>query len=221
MVRSMGDTLRRAAATVRLVPALLTILAISFMAGAASEAFDRLRELHILSNFALPANPQLPVIAWFAIINLVSLVASIAAVEIARRRIDTETHLGAARTLLVLHVILIGMVVAFALAVSFEMAALSYLVTRIVRRVAMPIASAWINLGLSSDVRATVHSLNSQADALGQIAGGPLLGWLAVAAGSTRPAMLAVAVILAPSLYLYLRTIRLHGHDLVVDEVGA
>jgi DHA3 family tetracycline resistance protein-like MFS transporter len=221
MVRSMGDTLRRAAATVRLVPALLTILAISFVAGAASEAFDRLRELHILSNFALPANPQLPVIAWFAVINLVSLVASIAAVEIARRRIDTETHLGAARTLLVLHVILIGMVVAFALAVSFEMAALSYLVTRIVRRVAMPIASAWINLGLSSDVRATVHSLNSQADALGQIAGGPLLGWLAVAAGSTRPAMLAVAVILAPSLYLYLRTIRLHGHDLVVDEVGA
>jgi DHA3 family tetracycline resistance protein-like MFS transporter len=221
MVRSMGDTLRRAAATVRLVPALLTILAISFVAGAGSEAFDRLRELHILSNFALPANPQLPVIAWFAIINLVSLVASIAAVEIARRRIDTETHLGAARTLLVLHVILIGMVVAFALAVSFEMAALSYLVTRIVRRVAMPIASAWINLGLSSDVRATVHSLNSQADALGQIAGGPLLGWLAVAAGSTRPAMLAVAVILAPSLYLYLRTIRLHGHDLVVEEVGA
>ena len=221
MVRSMGDTLRRAAATVRLVPALLTILAISFVAGAASEAFDRLRELHILSNFALPANPQLPVIAWFAVINLVSLVASIAAVEIARRRIDTETHLGAARTLLVLHFILIGMVVAFALAVSFEMAALSYLVTRIVRRVAMPIASAWINLGLSSDVRATVHSLNSQADALGQIAGGPLLGWLAVAAGSTRPAMLAVAVILAPSLYLYLRTIRLHGHDLVVDEVGA
>ena len=221
MVRSMGDTLRRAAATVRLVPALLTILAISFMAGAASEAFDRLRELHILSNFALPANPQLPVIAWFAVINLVSLVASIAAVEIARRRIDTETHLGAARTLLVLHVILIGMVVAFALAVSFEMAALSYLVTRIVRRVAMPIASAWINLGLTSDVRATVHSMNAQADALGQIAGGPLLGWLAVAAASTRPAMLAVALILVPSLYLYLRTIRLHGRDLVVDEVVA
>jgi hypothetical protein len=33
--------------------------------------------------------------------------------------------------------------------------------------------------------------------------------------------MLAVALILAPSLYLYLRTIRLHGHDLVVDEVVA
>jgi DHA3 family tetracycline resistance protein-like MFS transporter len=218
---SMGDTLRRAAATVRMVPALPTILAISFVAGAGSEAFDRMRELHILSNFALPTVPNLPVIAWFALINLVSLAASIGAVEVARRRIDTETHLGAARLLLVLHVVLIAMVLAFGFAVSFEMAALSYLVTRIVRRVAMPIATAWINLGLTSDVRATVHSLNSQTDALGQIAGGPLLGWLAVAAGSTRPAMLAVAVILAPSLYLYLRTIRLHGHDLAVEEVVA
>ncbi|MGZ8562298.1 MAG: MFS transporter [Candidatus Limnocylindria bacterium] len=216
---AMGDTLRRAGATVRAVPALLTILAISFVAGAGSEAFDRLRELHILSNFALPSAPSLPAIAWFALINLVSLLASVAAVQLARRRIDTESHLGAARTLLILHVVLIAMIVAFAAAVSFEMAALAYLVTRIVRRVAQPIATAWINLGLTSDVRATVHSMNSQADALGQIAGGPLLGWLAVAVGSTRPAMLAVAAILAPSLYLYLRTIRLHGHDLEVEPV--
>jgi hypothetical protein len=33
--------------------------------------------------------------------------------------------------------------------------------------------------------------------------------------------MLAVAVILLPSLYLYVRTIRLHGHDLIVEEVVA
>jgi DHA3 family tetracycline resistance protein-like MFS transporter len=214
VMRSLGDTLRSAATTVRMVPAMVTILAIAFIGGAGSEAFDRLRELHILSNFALPGAPAWPAIAWFALINLVSLVASVAAVEAARRRIDTESHVGAARTLLVLQVVLIAMIVAFAASVSFEMAALSYLVTRIVRRVAQPIATAWINLGLSSDVRATVLSMNSQADALGQMAGGPVLGWLAAATASTRPAMLAVALILTPSLYLYLRTIRLHGHDL-------
>ncbi|MDH4334950.1 MAG: hypothetical protein OEW24_06790, partial [Chloroflexota bacterium] len=124
----------------------------------------------------------------------------------------------AARVLLVLHVVLIATIVAFAAAVSFEMAALAYLVTRIVRRVAQPIAATWINLGLTSDVRATVHSMNSQADALGQVAGGPLLGWLALAAG-TRPAMVVVAIILSPSLYLYLRTIRLHGRDLVAAPI--
>ncbi len=217
MTHAMGDTLRRAAGTVRVFPALLTILAISFVAGAGSEAFDRLRELHILSNFALPREPALPVIAWFALINLVALIASVAGVQVARRRLNTESHLDAARTLLVIHVILIAAILVFAAAVSFEMAALSYLVTRIVRRVAQPIATAWINLGLTPDVRATVLSMNAQADALGQIAGGPLLGWLALASG-TRWAMLAVALILAPSLYLYLRTIRLHGHDLVEDS---
>jgi DHA3 family tetracycline resistance protein-like MFS transporter len=92
-------------------------------------------------------------------------------------------------------------------------------VTRIVRRVALPIASAWVNLGLTPDVRATVHSMNAQADALGQIAGGPLLGWLALASG-TRWAMFAVAAILAPSLYLYLRTIRLHGRDVIGGEAA-
>jgi MFS transporter, DHA3 family, tetracycline resistance protein len=214
---AMGDTLRRGAGTIRVVPALLTILAISFIAGAGSEAFDRMRELHILSNFALPAWPDLPVIAWFALINLVSLAVSVAGVQVARRRLNIESHLAAARVLLALHIVLITMILLFAAAISFEMAAIAYLVTRIVRRVAQPIAAAWINLGLTPDVRATVMSMNAQADALGQIAGGPLLGWLAVAVGSTRPAMLAVAVILAPSLYLYLRTIRLHGRDLQVE----
>ena len=216
VINAMGETLRRGLTTVRVFPALLTILAISFIAGAGSEAFDRLRELHILSNFALPTSPTLPIIAWFALINLVALAASVAGVQVARRRLDMESHLEAARVLLVMHLVLILAILAFAAAVSFEMAALSYLVTRIVRRIAQPIAAAWINLGLTADVRATVHSMNAQADALGQIAGGPLLGWLALASG-TRWAMLAVALILAPSVYLYLRTIRLHGHDLVED----
>jgi len=57
VMRAMGDTMRNGIGTIRVFPALLTILAISFVAGAGSEAFDRLRELHILSNFALPDAP--------------------------------------------------------------------------------------------------------------------------------------------------------------------
>lgn len=218
--RAMVDTLRAGIRTVRVLPALLTILAISFIAGAGSEAFDRLRELHILANFALPSVPQLPTIAWFGLINLVGLLASVVAVEIARRRVDTDSHIATARALLGMHVVLIAAVIGFGVAVSFEMAAATYLVARIVRRMAQPISAAWINLGLTSEVRATVLSMNAQADALGQIAGGPLLGWLAVAAG-TRSAMFAVALILAPSLYLYLRTIRLHGRDVIGEEAAA
>lgn len=214
---AMLDTLRAGVRTVRVMPALLTILAITFIAGAGSEAFDRLRELHILANFTLPSVPQLPAIAWFGIINLVGLLASVVAVEVARRRVDTDSHIATARALLWMQVVTIAAVIGFGAAVSFEMAAIAYLVARVVRRMAEPITAAWVNLGLTSNVRATVLSMNAQSDALGQIAGGPLLGWLAVTAG-TRWAMFAVAAILAPSLYLYLRTIRLHGRDVIGED---
>ncbi|MEX1072671.1 MAG: MFS transporter [Chloroflexota bacterium] len=216
---AMLDTLRAGVQTVRVMPALLTILAITFIAGAGSEAFDRLRELHILANFALPSVPNLPTIAWFGIINLVGLLASVVAVEVARRRVDTDSHIATARALLWMQVVLIAAVIGFGAAVSFEMAAIAYLVARVVRRMTEPITAAWVNLGLTSNVRATVLSMNAQSDALGQIAGGPLLGWLAVTAG-TRWAMFAVAAILAPSLYLYLRTIRLHGRDVIGEEAA-
>ncbi|MDP9468585.1 MAG: hypothetical protein M3P32_07605, partial [Chloroflexota bacterium] len=217
--RAMVDTLRAGVQTVRVMPALLTILAITFIAGAGSEAFDRLRELHILANFALPSVPSLPTIAWFGIINLVGLLASVVAVEVARRRVDTDSHIATARALLWMQVVVIAAVIGFGAAVSFEMAAIAYLVARVIRRMALPISAAWVNLGLRSNVRATVLSMNAQSDALGQIAGGPLLGWLAVA-GGTRWAMFTVAAILAPSLYLYLRTIRLHGRDVIGDAAA-
>ena len=39
-----------------------------------------------------------------------------------------------------------------------------------------PLYLAWINQNIESRVRATVISMSSQTDAIGQIAGGPLLG---------------------------------------------
>ncbi len=113
---------------------------------------------------------------------------------------------------------MVGMVV-FGLAVSFEMAVAAYFVTRVLRRVMIPISTAWINQSLTPNVRATVMSLNAQTDAVGQIAGGPLLGALAVSAG-TPAAMLAAAAFIAPSLFLYVRTIRLHGRDVIGDDEG-
>jgi hypothetical protein len=81
------------------------------------------------------------------------------------------------------------------------------------RRLAAPIRLTWINQGLTANVRATVISMDSQADALGQIAGGPLLGWIAGGFG-TRVAMVIVSLLLTPALYLYARTLRVHGRDL-------
>jgi DHA3 family tetracycline resistance protein-like MFS transporter len=168
----------------------------------------------LLDNFTFPAVPNLTPIAWFGLVMALSLLASIAAVEVMRRRIDTDSHLSTARALLAINVVLMISMAAFALAGSFELAIGSYLLGRIMRRVAIPLSDAWINQSLTPNVRATVISMNAQTDAVGQIAGGPLLGWLAAAAG-TRAAMLAVAAFLIPSALLYLRTISRHGRDVI------
>jgi DHA3 family tetracycline resistance protein-like MFS transporter len=213
-LRAMTDTLVAGVRTVRGAPVLLTILAITFIGGAASETFDRLWQLHLLDNFSFPAVPNLPPIAWFGLVMALSLLASIAAVEVMRRRIDTDSHVSTARALLAINVVLMISMAVFALAGSFELAIGSYLLGRIMRRVAIPLSDAWINQSLTPNVRATVISMNAQTDAVGQIAGGPLLGWLAAAAG-TRAAMLAVAAFLIPSALLYLRTISRHGRDVI------
>jgi DHA3 family tetracycline resistance protein-like MFS transporter len=213
----MADTLVAGVRTVRGHPVLLTILAITFIGAAASETFDRLWELHILENFAFPASPDLPPIAWFGLISASGLLLSIGVAEVVRRRVDTDSHVATARALLgMTFALMVGMAV-FAVAGSFEVAVAAYLLARVMRRVTMPISTAWINQSLTPNVRATVLSLDAQTDAVGQIAGGPLLGALAVTAG-TPTAMLTVAAFLIPSLLLYVRTIRLHGRDVIGDD---
>jgi DHA3 family tetracycline resistance protein-like MFS transporter len=70
--------------------------------------------------------------------------------------------------------------------------------------------TAWNNQSLEPRVRATVFSISSQMDALGQIAGGPLIGLIGSAV-SIGAAMIASSLTLIPALLLYVRTGRWEG----------
>ena len=67
---------------------------------------------------------------------------------------------------------------------------------------AAPVEATWLNSELPSEIRATVLSMNGQANALGQIAGGPPLGLLA-SGTSVRTALVASAAVLAPAVAVY------------------
>jgi len=56
-------------------------------------------------------------------------------------------------------------------------------------------------------VRATVLSISSQANALGETGGGPVVGLIGTAF-SLRAALVAAGVLLAPVVALYARTAR-------------
>ena len=75
------------------------------------------------------------------------------------------------------------------------------------RNINSPLQTAWINQHVDSRVRATVISISSQADAIGQIAGGPVVGYVGVLA-TVRAALVVGGCILSPALVLYAQTLR-------------
>lgn len=207
--RSLANTFRSGARSVRARPVLITILIIGAIGGAASESFDRLWRKHLLDTFTFPALGSLQPVVWFGIIDAVAMLLSIAATEIVRRKVNTRQPRSVARTLLAADSVLMLGVIGFSLANRFELALISFWCVAVLRHVESPVYLAWINTYVESEVRATVLSMSSQANALGQIAGGPILG----AAGSrfgVRTAIALGGVLLSPALALYARVLR---HD--------
>jgi len=108
----------------------------------------------------------------------------------------------------------------FALAGSFWLALVAYFGIRTARGIAGPLFDAWLNQSIEdSSVRATVLSITSQSDAIGQVAGGPALGGIGTVF-SIRAALAAGAAALGPSLWLYGRALR-RGRPVDDLEAGA
>jgi DHA3 family tetracycline resistance protein-like MFS transporter len=97
---------------------------------------------------------------------------------------------------------------AFALAGHFALALAAYLLASACRDLHYPLSTAWANQSIDSRVRATVLSMNSQVNAFGQVAGGPVVGLIGRNV-SIRAALATSALILTPVLGLYARAMRM------------
>lgn len=209
----MGGILRQGLTIVRSNPLLLLLITIEFFNGAASEGFDRLAEAHYLTSMKLPVldlpfiGPLDP-ITWFAIWNVFFVLTSLTLLEWGRQRLVTQHPAQAARALFTLAAIRLFSTLVFGLTRSFPLAFLADLGRATAGQLSAPIHEAWLNQLIPSPVRATILSLHSQANALGQIGGGPGVGWLGRARG-IRSALVLSALLLAPILALYRRTARL------------
>lgn len=220
--RSMRETFTLGIQTVRGRPVVMMIVLIAVLAGASSEGFDRLAEKHLIDNFSFPALPSGPLdnlVLWFGLIAAAGMLINIGITEIVRRRVNTDDHRALAMALLSTTVLLIFFLVGFALAGSFALAIAGMLAVKTTRMMREPLTTAWLNQSLSSRMRATVISFRNQADALGQIAGGPALGLIATVA-SLPAAFVVAASILVPALYLYRRTLQPGGVSQPATEAG-
>jgi MFS transporter, DHA3 family, tetracycline resistance protein len=205
--RSVRTTLRSARSDLKTRRVLIVILAVAVFHGMSTEGFDRLYELHLLRGVGLPSFAGLDRVLWFGVIEGAGLVLAIGASEFLRRRVDVSSHVGAARALGVINVLLIVSVVAFALAGSFVFALVSVWAISLLREVQEPVFAAWLNQGLDPRSRATVNSLWGQSDAFGQMAAGPVLGFIAIGR-SVRAAIVVSGLLRAPALWLIGRALK-------------
>jgi DHA3 family tetracycline resistance protein-like MFS transporter len=213
---AMKKTLVSGLKLIKVSPVLLTIVITGMIFGMFSEGFDRLWTPFMIDNFVFPTIWNLKPVIWFGILAMVANVLAIVAIRFAEKRTDTNNHKSTVTTLLVVNGILALVVIVFGLTKNFMMAAIAYWLVSMFREVRNPIYDAWMNQNVESKVRATVFSMCSQANAVGQIAGGPLLGWIAVAI-SLRLSLILAGVVLIPSLFLYANSIKKHK---LIESVG-
>jgi DHA3 family tetracycline resistance protein-like MFS transporter len=197
-------TFRDGLRVVRGRPILWSILGIGFFFGFFSEAWDRLWQAHLIENIGVPA--LFPPVVWIGILAAVDAVLGAGLVEVVRRRIDTDNPRHLTRALLALTGVMVLAQIGFALAGGFAVAVVLLFAFTLARGVIEPLFGTWTNQHIDSNVRATVLSMQSQTDAIGQISGGLPLGWLGQR--SVSLALLASALTLSPALVLLRRVGR-------------
>jgi DHA3 family tetracycline resistance protein-like MFS transporter len=202
-------------------PVILLLIGVDFFMGMSSEAFDRLKEAHFLRDVGLPAVGTLDPVVWFGIFWLIGMVLGFVATgrlikrfEDGGRKVVTSWLFGLTVTQMVAMLI-------FALTGMVWLAIAAMLGVFLTRNLAGPLYTIWLNEQITdSSVRATVLSISGQADAIGQTAGGPVLGVIGNVWG-IRAALAAGALVIAPALWLYGRAIAHQGREPELGELPA
>lgn len=203
---AMAAGARSSITSLRSRPLILTILAITVVVGLSGEGVDRLYQVHFLRDVGLPSFAGLSPVLWFGLISGGSALIGIATTWAIRRRLDLENHSHVARLLFAFTAVRASALAGFALAGNLYLAIALFWVANVMRQAFSPVQRAWLNRSLDSANRATLFSVDGQADALGQIVGGPIIG--VVASGiSIRAALVSSATLLTLALPLFARAL--------------
>jgi DHA3 family tetracycline resistance protein-like MFS transporter len=200
-------------------PAILLLIGVELFMGASSEAFDRLKEAHFLRDIGLPG--EIDPVVWFGLLWLAGMVLNIAAIGSLIKRVDRGGRESVARYLFAFVFLELVAMLVFALTGSIWLAVAGILGVFFARNMAGPLFDTWLNEQITdSSVRATVISLTGQSNAVGQSAGGPVLGVVGNVWGISAALAVGAAAI-APALGLFARAIAHHGREPELEQLPA
>ena len=176
---------------------LVSIAIITLLWGLASEGFDRLWGAQFIEGFHLPEEQS---IYWFGAFYAVAFLLNMAVLKVVELKVKRRF----ATVLLVTNGILTISMLFFAFTGHFIVAVLLYWAIAAMRNVNYPLMSVMTNERLESKGRATALSMFGQLDALGQVAGGPLVGLIALYT-SISGGIATSAILILPTLFLFWR----------------
>ncbi|MEW6086186.1 MAG: MFS transporter [Chloroflexota bacterium] len=200
----MWHTFKQGSDAVRSKPRLMSIVGVGLFYGIYSEGFDRLWVKHLLDSFSQPVLFGNNQVGFFAILRAAGTILTILAVTFVEKRVDSTSPIAIGRAMLVVTGIISVAMLGFALSPILLLSLSLYLIIDASRDVRIPLQTAWINQKLDSNVRATVHSMFGQVDAIGQMLGGPVVAVIA-AFGSTLASLVTSSLLLTPALFFVSR----------------
>jgi MFS transporter, DHA3 family, tetracycline resistance protein len=200
---------------------VMLLITVELFMGMSSEAFDRLKEAHFLRDVGLPGVGGLDPVVWFGIFWLAGMVIGFIAMGRMIKRVERQGREAVTRFLFGFTLMEMVTMLVFALTGSTWVAIAALLGVFFARDLAGPLYTTWLNEQITdSSVRATVLSISGQANAIGQAAGGPVLGGTGNVWG-IRAALAGGAVVIGPALGLYARAMRHGGKEPELEELPA
>jgi MFS transporter, DHA3 family, tetracycline resistance protein len=196
----MWHTFKQGTDAVRSKPRLMSIIGVGLFYGIYSEGFDRLWVKHLLDTFELPVIFGGNQVAFFAVLRIAATVITIFAVRFVEKHVDTGSPIAIGRAMLIVTGLVSVSLIGFALSPFLGLSLGLYLSISVLRDIAGPLQTAWVNKKLDSKIRATVHSMFGQVDAIGQVMGGPIVAVIA-AVSSAVISLVTSGLLLTPALF--------------------
>ncbi|GAB3846600.1 MFS transporter [Dactylosporangium cerinum] len=138
---------------------------------------------------------------WLGALAVAGTLAAIPLTEVLRRRTAGQPLPRLGRLLVWLQAVQVAATAGFALTGQFATAAAAFLLVGVLRSAADPLWTTWLIKQTSPASRATVLSAVGTVGALGEIAGGPPVGWIGQRFSVAR-ALLTCALLAVPAVAL-------------------
>ena len=182
---------------------LRMLFLIALFIGFYSEGFDRLWLPHLLEMAKITTLPMEQLVLLTGGIQLVVVLLSFILLHFLNKstiyqelnRIYIALFIGCSSIVIAL--------IGFAASEYIIGLLICYVLIQVSRKVMYPLEDIWLNKIIpDSSTRATFFSVKGQVDAVGQISGGPVIGYIATSF-TIRTAILISALVLSPVLFLY------------------